>query len=55
MPQSQRNTALLTKMRAYTAKHTSSKAAAERALVREGFVLKNGEAAPAFAPEREKA
>lgn len=49
--QTQRNAAIQRKLRVYTEVNTRSKTVANAALVREGFVLKNGKAAPAFADE----
>ena len=54
MTHAQRNAALLTKIRDYTIANTVSKRAAQEALVREGFYLKNGQAAPEFAPAKKE-
>lgn len=51
MTNAQRNAALSAKMRENTRLNTRTKADATKALVRKGFLLPNGDPAPAFAPE----
>lgn len=53
MTQSQRNAAILSKIRTYTITNTVSQKAAQAALVREGFYLKNGKVAPEFDDEEQ--
>lgn len=55
MTQTQRNAAIQRRLNAYTEKNTRSKLAANTALIREGFVLKNGKPAPAFADDEREA
>ncbi|MFT4028169.1 MAG: hypothetical protein QM676_15440 [Novosphingobium sp.] len=54
MTNAQRNAALSEKMRENTLWNTRTKADALNALVRKGFLLPNGDPAPAFAPEPEQ-
>lgn len=49
MTQGQRNAAIRRRLQTYTEAHTRTKKMATKALVREGFVLSNGQPAPAYA------
>lgn len=53
MTNAERNAALSSKMRRYTTANTTTQRAAQDALVREGFYLKNGKAAPQFVEDKE--
>lgn len=54
MTHSQRNAKIIKKLSEYTAKNTKTKRAANAALVREGFYMKNGEVTPEFCTTSKK-
>ena len=54
MSHTQRNSAIIAKLRSYTEASIVSKKTARAALIREGFLTSNGKTSPEFSPKKDK-